>query len=126
MAWGDHAITRIRPFADRGQGQTIREFGRDILHGVHGQVRFAVKQRLLEFLDKQSFAADCGQGVVQDLVALRLHPHQFRVQAMLLGESLGHQFSLPDRQRAAPSGDAANGRVHEGRDTNCTGRSSGE
>ncbi|MND00481.1 hypothetical protein D3C83_191160 [compost metagenome] len=54
---GYERIARIFAWQNHRQLQTIRQRNRNILHGVHGQVRITVQQLLLQLLDEQTLPA---------------------------------------------------------------------
>ena len=77
VAVGDKGVERAFARGDAGQGELLTHQHRHVLHRMHGDVGTAVEQRVLEFLDEQSLAADLGQRSVEDLVATRGHAQQF-------------------------------------------------
>ncbi|MOA35661.1 hypothetical protein D3C78_1571300 [compost metagenome] len=73
---------------------------------MHGDVGAAFLQRQLQFLHEQALAADLGQGLVEDLVALGGHAEDFhaerRVQRLQAGFDV---FGLPHGKFAFAAGD---------------------
>ena len=76
-----------------------RQLHRHVLQRMHGQVRAAVFERRLQFLDEQALAADLGQRAVEDLVAARGHAEQFDLQAEALRAAASRTCSACHRAR---------------------------
>ena len=87
---------------------------------MHGEIGPALGHRGLELLDEQALAADVGQRLVEDVVALRGQPQQrdlaVRIQRR---EAIADVPRLPQRQRGFARRDdqppRREGRNHEGR-----------
>ena len=73
---------------------------------MHGDIGFAAQQRLLQFLQEQSLAADARQRRV-GFVALREHFAHFNAQiAARALQCAAHLMRLAQRQRAFARGDS--------------------
>ena len=73
---------------------------------MHRQIRDPVEQGALQFLDEQALAADCGEGFVQNLVALGGKAANLNLDPIeRLERRVAHEARLPHRQRAFPAGD---------------------
>ena len=94
---GNKGIARILARADDGQVQAFGELDRDVLHGMHGDIRLSVEHAGLQFFDKQALAAHLGQGRVQDFVALGGHFDQLDIQLrMACLQFSGYILRLPE------------------------------
>ena len=58
---GNEGIARVFALAGGGQHEAGRQVHRHILHGMHRDVGASFFQRLFQFLDEQTLAADLGQ-----------------------------------------------------------------
>ena len=65
-------VADILTLGNATQCQALREDGRHILHGMDGDIDLPAQHGFFDFLDEQAFAANHGQGHVEDLVALGL------------------------------------------------------
>ena len=72
---------------------------------MDGQIGAPVLQRLLQLFDKQTLAADFGQGFVENLVALGGHAQNadaaLRIKRL---QAVADVFGLPHRQTALAAG----------------------
>src|SRR4029077_15354305 len=97
----DEGVPRILPLEDRGDGEPGRQLGRQVLHGVHRELRAAVGERVLQLLDEESLAADLVEALVEELVALRRHRQQRDLQSrMALLEERLDVLRLQERETA--------------------------
>ena len=55
----NHHIANVRSLAHATQLQTWRQFGRQILQAVHGQISLAIQQRCFEFFREEPFGQIC-------------------------------------------------------------------
>ena len=91
----------VLALADGSQHELRRQRHRHILHRVHGYIGAPARQRVLELLHEQAFAADLGEGGVQAAVALGGQSENFRGQARAqLREPRLDVTRLPHGQRA--------------------------
>ena len=103
----DKGVARVFALENHCQMQSLREFDRYVLHGVHGDVGIAAQHTLLEFFDKQAFAADLRERRVQDLIALGTHPQYVDLKVgMSLPQRRSDVFGLPHGERRFAGGDA--------------------
>ena len=102
----DKGIARILAFADHRDMQARRASDGHVLKGMHGDVRAAVEQRLLQLLDEQSLAADLGQRAVENLVAARCSCSPARPASRGCAmQTLADMLGLPQGERAFTGGD---------------------
>ena len=83
-----------------------RNIGRHIFYAVHRQVDRFLQQRILQFLDKYSLAANLRQRCVLHLVAACFDDHNFRFHARRDKQVFAHEFRLPLGKHAATRADA--------------------
>ena len=65
----DEGVTRIFPREDTREDNAVRQLGLEVLEAVNSAVDAVVEQRLVDFLGKQSLAADVRQSGVRVVVA---------------------------------------------------------
>jgi hypothetical protein len=70
-AVGNECIAGVLPRHDGGQDEPRGHLRRHVLHGMHGEVGAALKQRLLQLLHEQALAAGRVEAPVEELVATR-------------------------------------------------------
>ncbi len=97
----DQRIRVVGPFENRCQAKAGGHLGRDILHGMDGDIRLARLHRNFEFLDEQALAADFLQAAIENLVAAGRHRDEFYIlDAGQVAQQAGNVICLPQRQRA--------------------------
>src|ERR1700687_1807297 len=64
-------VARVVALHDRRQHEAGRHVHRHILERMHREIGAAIGHRLLELLDEKTLAADIGQRLIDDAVALR-------------------------------------------------------
>ncbi len=108
----DEDVAGIFARQHRRDDETIRQYRRHVLGGMHGDVDLAGRQRLLDLLGEEPFAAEFRQRTVADGVAggrygADLDP--FRRPAMRGRQAGPHHGGLGQRERTAarpdPQGD---------------------
>ena len=62
---------RILARGHAGERKAVRQIHRHVFERVYGDVGRTIVQRDFEFLDKQTFTADFGQTLIENLVAAR-------------------------------------------------------
>ena len=104
---GEKGVPRGFPGRNDADEQPLGQFGGHVLHRVDGKVHFAGEQRVLDFLDEQSLAADLGQRHVQDSVPLGGDLHQFNPHLRVgLFDLALNPGGLGDGQQAGAGADA--------------------
>ena len=73
IAIRDERVARILARGDRREREALRHVHRHVLQRMHGEIGAALGHRDLELLDEQALAADVGERLVEDPVALRRH-----------------------------------------------------
>jgi hypothetical protein len=103
----DKGIGGVLAFEDRGKRETGLQFDRHVLERMHGDIRFATLKCQLQFLEKQTLAADRRQRAVEHFVAARGQRHQFDDQRRIeFTKARGNVFGLPKGELAFAGGDA--------------------
>ena len=106
VAVGNQRVARVFALADGGQGKAFGQVHRHVLDGVHGDIGAAFLQGQFQLFHEQALAADFGQRLVEDLVALGGHAQDFhgqlRVQRLEAGFDV---FGLPHGEFAFAAGD---------------------
>ena len=69
-------VARILALGNGRQQQARGQHGRHVLEAVHGQVRAAIEQRLLDLLHEQALATHGGQGRGEEAVPRGGHLHE--------------------------------------------------
>src|SRR5882724_3089066 len=102
----NQAIPHVVPPADRGKHQPRRRVRRNIFHAVHCEVNGFVQQRLFQFLDENSLAADLRKWRLLHFVARRLDDNDLRFHPRRRKQPLANGFRLPFGQQAAARADS--------------------
>ncbi len=105
----DEGVAGVGPLGDGGQHQAGGRLRREVLGRVDGEVGPPVEDGLLDLLHEHARPADGPDRDVGALVAGRRHDDELDVAAEEGGDPLG----LPERQPAAPGGDAQRGHATE-------------
>src|SRR5260370_8362303 len=91
--------------AARWKYQPRGSVGWYILHAVHGEIDGFSKQRLLQLLDKNSFAANLHHGCMLRLVSGGLDDDDLRFHARPRESLFPNEFRLPRRRQPAARAD---------------------
>ena len=97
----DDRVTRILALQHRADGESLRQDRRHVLAAVHREIDLAGQQRILDFLDEQSLAADLRQPRFRQPVAGRLDDDDVALDAGALAQQGGNRVCLPARELAA-------------------------
>src|SRR5205814_1994764 len=100
-------VARVFALRKRAERQLRRKREGNILGAMHGQVRAALENRVLQFFDEESLPGRFRERAVEDAISIRLHRHEFA--RMTAGAKQGlHALCLPQRERAATGGNTKN------------------
>ena len=96
LAGGPLALKASRALADGGQGETLRQIHGHVFNRMHGQIGAPFLQGLLQFFDKQAFAADRCQRAVEHFVAAGLNSIgvPYKGDTLILADLLGRSLDL--------------------------------
>ena len=105
VAVGHQRVKRVGALAHRHQNKAFRQIHRHIFKRMHCQIGAVFLQCGFQLFDKQAFAADFGQGFVQNLVALRGHAQNIDRAAWIQRlQFCLNVFGLPHGQCAFAAG----------------------
>lgn len=120
---GHEGVEGAFALADGGQGKAFGQGHGHVFDGVHGEVGAAVGQGLFELFHKQAFAADFGEGFIEDAIALGGDAEDGYLAAGVEGAQAGlDMFGLPHGQGAFAAGDNESVRSHSGENGGCKWR----
>ena len=73
---------------------------------MRGQIRAAIRHRLLELLDEEPLAADIGQRLIERAIALRGQAEELDpARRIERAEPIAHVLGLPESERRLAGGD---------------------
>jgi hypothetical protein len=99
----DEHVARIRALGHRRDDQALGRDRRQVLRGVHGDVRAPVEQRRLHLLDEDALAAHRFDRDVEPPIRRRLDHHRVDDHRGIHRAQQGRDVvGLPARQRAPP------------------------
>ena len=102
---------RVARIFSRAHGSQRKAFGQHhghVLERVHRQICGPFQHRRFQFLDEQALAADFGERLIENLIALGGHAENFDVQfRVTIAQQSLHVQSLPHSQRAFARSDHA-------------------
>ena len=111
-AAADHDIVYVGAHRNGADHDARRQFGRQILEAMHGQIDGATVQRGLQFGGEETFAADQWQRLVEDAVALRVQHFHLDNNSRPRGAQLcGDVIRLPACQRRPARAEAQRGNM---------------
>jgi hypothetical protein len=76
-ATGDQHVAGLFPPGDRTDAKSFGNIGGHVFHAVHCQVDASIQQGFFNLFDEQAFAANFGQGNIQDFVSTGFDDGQF-------------------------------------------------
>ena len=102
---GDERVARILARHDRGQREAGDHLHRHVLERMRGQIRAAVRHRLLELLDEEPLAADIGQRLIERAIALRGQAEELDpARRIKRAKPITHVLGLPEGERGLAGG----------------------
>ena len=114
QAFADQGIPRVFARGDGGEDEVVREFRREILQAVDGEVGAAVEQGFLDLLGEEALGTDFSERDIRGLVAGGFDDFDAAFAAQ--GGQLGlHPVGLPEGElRTAGCDDEGGGHVSPG------------
>jgi hypothetical protein len=84
-AAGDQHVAGLFPPGDRTDAKSFGNIGGHVFHAVHCQVDASIQQGFFNLFDEQAFAANFGQGDIQDFVSTGFDDGQFDGDVRMVG-----------------------------------------
>jgi hypothetical protein len=113
-AAGDQHVAGLFPPGDRTDAKSFGNIGGHVFHAVHCQVDASIQQGFFNLLDEQAFAANFGQGDIQDFVSTGFDDGQFDGDVRMVGaDGIFDPVGLPQGQLAAPGADGDGAAGHQ-------------
>lgn len=104
----DEGVADITSGQNRGNAKAPRQFGRQVLHRMHGHINIAAQQRLVDLFGEQALAAELTQRLVLDAIAGSgddAEPDIALAKPRGVEEACPDMARLPKCQRAATCAD---------------------